>query len=318
MDFSTFNELLLAIILGIVQGITEFLPISSTAHLRLISEFLVHRDIGLTASNLIQMGTLVAILQYFWSDLKNLFLHIVKVFSSKKDFSECCHNIIVWITGKSDFRDEKEADLDILIAQVIIATLPIVIFALLMRNQIELLRENILNIAYFLLAGGLLISMSELVHKSRKDSLKPNKMSVWEVLVIGGCQCLSVFPGISRSGATLAGALFLGRNRQESVRFSFLLSIPALGLAGVYDLIKVIKEMSQKSQNFVLPNIQNWSDNTIDLSLISLVIAFLLAYLFGLICLKWLLKYLATNDARVFIVYRILLASLIFGIVYWG
>ncbi len=316
MSFSTLNELLLAIILGIVQGITEFLPISSTAHLRLISEFLVHKDIGLAASNLIQMGTLVAILQYFWPELRNLFLHIIKVFSSKKDFSECCHNITTWITGKSNFRDEKEADLDILIAQVIIATLPIVIFALLVRDQVELLRENILNIAYFLLAGGLLISISELVHKNRKNSLKPSKMGVWEVLVIGGCQCLAVFPGISRSGATLAGALFLGRNRQESVRFSFLLSIPALGLAGVYDLIKIIKEMSQKS-NFILPNIQNWSENTIDLSLISLIIAFLLAYLFGLICLKWLLKYLATNSARVFIVYRICLASLIFGIVYW-
>ena len=82
--------------LGLVQGITEFLPISSTAHLRLVSEFLVGKDIGLSASNIIQAGTLVAIIQYFWADLKNLSQHLIKVLTSKLELAQCWHNIRTW------------------------------------------------------------------------------------------------------------------------------------------------------------------------------------------------------------------------------
>jgi undecaprenyl-diphosphatase len=310
MDYSFWNELILSLILGITQGITEFLPISSTAHLRLISEFLIQKDIGLSASNIIQFGTLLAIVQYFWPELKGLFWHVLKVITSKKEFGEFWHNVRSWLAGKSEFVDSKEADQDILIAQVTIATLPIVIFALLMRDNIELLRENILNIAYFLLLGGALIALSEFVHKSRRDTKKSKEMSVWEVLLIGSFQCLAVFPGVSRSGATLAGALFLGRDRQKSVRFSFLLSIPALGLAGVYDLWKVIQEF-MASETTLLPSAESWATNVIHPSILAIIIAFFLAYFVGLACLRWLLKYLATNDSRVFIIYRVLLASLI-------
>jgi undecaprenyl-diphosphatase len=310
MHYSFWNELILAIILGIVQGITEFLPISSTAHLRLISEFLVQKDIGLTTSNLIQFGTLLAIVQYFWPELKGLFVHILKVLTSPKEFKEFWHNVGSWLQGKEDFQDAQEANQDILIAQVSIATVPIVIFALLMRNQIELLRENITNIAYFLILGGLLITISELIHRATKDKSKAASMRPWEVLLIGLFQCLAVFPGVSRSGATLAGALFLGRQRQGSVRFSFLLSIPALGLAGVYDLFKVIREIGE-DQTTLLPSPETWTDNLIHPSLLSIFIGFILAYFIGLACLRWLLKYLATNDSRIFILYRVLLAGLI-------
>ena len=317
MDLHLIKELALAIFLGLVQGITEFLPISSTAHLRLASEFLVGKDIGLSASNIIQAGTLVAIIQYFWSDLKSLYYHIVKVLTNKLELAQCWHNICSWWQGKTDFQDESEADLDILIAQVVLATLPIVAFALLMRQPVEWLRENILYIALFLVAGGILITLSELVHKARLSLPKTVKMAPWEVLVIGCCQCLSVFPGISRSGATLSGALFLGRERQTSVRFSFLLSIPALGLAGIYDLVKVVKEFLTSKQIFLWPNAQTWSLDYIHLSLVSLIVGFVVAYFVGLLCLRWLLKYLATNNAWVFVIYRLILASVIVAMVYF-
>lgn len=315
MHFSFWNELLLSLVLGITQGVAEFLPISSTAHLRLISEFLIQKDIGLSASNIIQFGTLVAIVQYFWPELRSLFWHILKVISNKKEFGEFWHNVRSWLQGKADFVDSEEAGQDILIAQVIIATIPIIIFALLMRDQIELLRENIVNIGYFLLAGGALIGLSEIIHKSRRSLEKPKQMSVGEVLLIGSFQCLAVFPGVSRSGATLAGALFLGRDRQKSVRFSFLLSIPALGLAGIYDLLKVVQEFMD-SETTLLPTAQAWSTTIIHPSLLSILIAFALAYFVGLACLRWLLRYLATNDSRIFIIYRILLASLILFIAF--
>jgi len=277
----------------------------------LVSEFLVGKDIGLSASNIIQAGTLVAIIQYFWADLKNLFQHLIKVLTSKLELAQCWHNIRTWWASKNDFQDQAEADLDILIAQVVLATLPIVVFALLMRQQVELLRQNILYIALFLLAGGALIMLSERVHKRRLNQPKTDKMTPWEVLIIGCCQCLSVFPGISRSGATLSGALFLGRDRQTSVRFSFLLSIPALGLAGIYDLVKVGKEFLTSDQIFLWPNARTWSLDYIHLSIVSLIIGFLVAYAFGLVCLRWLLRYLATNKASIFVIYRLILAIVI-------
>jgi len=317
MDLHVFKELLLAIFLGLVQGITEFLPISSTAHLRLVSEFLVGKDIGLSASNIVQAGTLMAIIQYFWADLKNLYQHLIRVLTSKLELAQCWQNIRTWWAGKNDFQDQAKADLDILLAQVVLATLPIVVFALLMRQQVELLRQNILYIALFLLAGGVLIMLSEWVHKHRLNQSKTDKMAPWEVLIIGCCQCLSVFPGISRSGATLSGALFLGRDRQTSVRFSFLLSIPALGLAGIYDLVKVGKEFLTGEQILLWPNAQTWSLDYIHLSIVSLVVGFLTAYIFGLVCLRWLLQYLATNRASVFVVYRLILASVIILSVLW-
>ncbi len=310
MDYSFFNEILLSIILGVIQGVTEFLPVSSTAHLRLISEFLTQKDIGLSASNIIQFGTLVAIVQYFWTDLKGLFYHLLKVVSSKKEFGEFVHNVRNWLSKKENFKDSEEADQDILIAQVTVATIPIIIFALFMREQIELLRLDIRNIAYFLLAGGALIGLSEIVHNVRKSTKKTKHMSLWEVLLIGGFQCLAIFPGVSRSGATLAGALFLGRKRQGSVRFSFLLSIPALGLAGIYDLLNVVREFAQ-SETTLLPSPENWLENSVHLSILAILISFALAYFIGLACLRWLLKYLASNDSRIFIIYRVFLASLI-------
>lgn len=308
MTFSYWNEIILSILLGIVQGITEFLPISSTAHLRLISELLVQKDIGLSVSNIIQFGTLIAIVQYFWSDLKNLFFHIIATITSNKRLNEFWKNIMKWLKGDTNFEAESTNFNDILLAQITLATIPIIIFALVMRDTIELLREDIHNIAYFLLAGGVLIVISEIVHKKKQNKPKPMQMTPWEVLLIGLFQCLAVFPGISRSGSALAGGLFLGRDRQKSVRFSFLLSIPTLLLAGIYDLFKTFKEILANNIS-ILPSQSSWQLDTISPSVLSIVIAFLLAYLVGLACLRWLLKYLATNDSRLFIIYRLMLAS---------
>ena len=117
---------------------------------------------------------------------------------------------------------------------------------------------------------------------------------------------MAIFPGMSRSGSTLAGSLFVGRNRQESVRFVFLLSIPALFLSGILDMISLVRDIF-KNGITILPQDNFTSSPKLKLSIISLLISFSLAYLIGLACLRWLLRFLSTNTNLNFIIYRILL-----------
>jgi undecaprenyl-diphosphatase len=309
MDFSFLNEIIISILLGITQGITEFLPISSTAHLRLISDLVINRDIGTITSNIIQIGTLIAILQYFNEDLKKIFLHLKKISTSKKEFGEFLFNVNSWLRNEDEkkYQDTVEdTSTDILIAQIALGSLPIMVVGFLAHDYIDIIRQNILNIAYFLIFGSILLTLGEFFHKKNKGSEKTYRMSKWEVITIGLFQCFAVLPGVSRSGATLSGALLIGRDRKQSIRFSFLLSIPALMVSGGYDLIKLFLE--NEDSLTLLPNSSNWKEDSILLSIIGLVVALCLSYLAGLVSLKWLLKYLSTNSNKVFIIYRIALA----------
>lgn len=309
-DFSFINEIILAIVLGVVQGIAEFLPISSTAHLRLASDFLVGRDIGITTSNIIQFGTLIAIVQYFWKDLEILFKHSLKISTSKKEFGEFWNNAKTWWKGGYQFEDTPDdVKRDILLTQIILGTIPIVIFGFLLHDFVDFLRGDLNNIALFLILGALLLAFSEFWHNRKKDQIKSKRFSKWDVLTIGFFQCFAVFPGVSRSGATLSGALLLGRDRVESIRFSFLLSVPAIGLAGIYDSLKLLK--GDSGELTLLPSSQSWTESEVLLSVLGLALAFVFSYIFGYLFLKWLLKFLANNSSNIFIFYRILLGLLI-------
>jgi undecaprenyl-diphosphatase len=308
-SFSTFNEFLLALILGIVQGITEFLPISSTAHLLLVSKYITKSGISLMASNLIQFGTFIAIIQYFFKDIRILFTHLIRRIKAKDGFKELKANIKNWYDDPDQLFDPNAKN-DILLTQLLVATLPIIVSALTLRKVVEGFRENLSFIAIFLTLGGVLIVYSELMHLKKIKLKKSKAMSFKETLLVGLFQSLAVFPGISRSGSALAGGLFLGRNRAESVRFSFLLSLPALGLASAYDLIKVFGEFKNGNIN-LLPTANSWAGTELNLSIISILIGFVVSYFVGLFTLKFLLKYLATNDSKIFVVYRILLVLFI-------
>jgi undecaprenyl-diphosphatase len=309
INFSPFNEIFFSILLGIVQGVTEFLPISSTAHLLIVSKYITRSGISLAASNVIQFGTLIAIMQYFIEDIKVLVGHIIYRLKNPKDIKEFFINFKNWFQEPNQIFDLKAKN-DILISQLIIATLPIIATALIFRKTLEALRENLFYVAIFLTVGGILIVYAELMHIKKINNKKSKMMSFRETLMVGLFQSVAVFPGISRSGSALAGGLFLGRNRAESVRFSFLLSLPALGLASVYDLIKVIGEFKNGSIS-LLPNANGWTTTTLNISILSIGVAFIIAYIVGLITLKFLLKYLATNDSKVFVAYRIILVLFI-------
>jgi undecaprenyl-diphosphatase len=327
MVFSQINEFILAVLLGVIQGVSEFLPISSTAHLRLVTALLFQgKDIGLTASNVIQFGTLVAILQYFRKDLKEYYLRIKQILTNLKARAEFVTNFNSWWNAFNTENRVKSHQIqenidpqitnktDLVLAQLITGSLPIILLGALLKGLAETNR-GLDRIGWFLLAGSALMYLAERIYSIAVTKQKPKIMSPGEVILIGLFQSLAAFPGISRSGATISGALMLGRNRAESVRFSFLLSIPALGLLGIMDLIKVLLEIRNNGLT-LLPTIGGWSDPAIiNLSIVSLLISFVFAYLFGLVVLKLLLKYLSTNTFKYFIYYRVVLALVLFAVV---
>jgi undecaprenyl-diphosphatase len=328
MNFSVINEYILAAILGIIQGISEFLPISSTAHLRLVSALLLNgRDIGLGASNIIQFGTLIAILQYFRKDLKQYYIRIKGIITNSEIRNEFSENFRSWwdfSTLEGISKTEEQLDLepkitnqtDLVLAQLAIGTLPVVVFGLILKNMAENSR-TLVEIGIFLLAGSALMYTAEWIHTQAETKKKPKIMTPSDVILIGLFQSLAAFPGISRSGATISGALMLGRDRKESVRFSFLLSIPSLALLGLSDIFSTLWDIKDNGLN-LLPDLRYWTNSTVNLSLLSLFIAFILAYLIGLVVLKWLLKYLSTNTFQNFIIYRVLLAVVIIAYTFFG
>jgi undecaprenyl-diphosphatase len=320
MNFSTLNEILLAILIGVVQGITEFLPISSTAHILLASKLATGRDIGLVASNIIQFGTILAVISYFWKDLVIYFKRVLQIIIHHKEFTTFWKNFNFWwgqpsaddlevnpnLKAKVEAKlEDKDLQTDIEISQIIVSTIPIIVLGVILYNFAESSR-TLPTIASFLIAGAVLMGFAEWAYTKSTSYPKTKMMTAGEIILIGLFQSLAIFPGISRSGSTISGALFLGRNRKESVRFSFLLSLPAIILAGTADLLKLIWDIFRgKIDASLLPKSSNWGKDEILLSITSIFISFVVAYLVGLGALRWLINFLSKHTFRWFIVYRI-------------
>ncbi len=314
MNFSILNELLLTLIVGAAQGITEFLPISSTAHIRLITNILTSgRDIGLSTSNIIQLGTLIATLQFFKKDLSHFVVRIKEIFSKSENFNVFSHNFNTWRTSGKNYKgSSRQISTDITLTQLFFGSLPIILFGALLKNFVSSSRD-LTYIASFLVTGSILMWIGELVYKNKPKEKKDSQFTISEVVLIGLFQSLAIFPGISRSGATISGSLMIGKDRAKAVRFSFLLSIPAILLAGLVDLIGYIRFLISNPN--LLPTISSWTDTTISLSITSIIVSVFIAYAVGFISLKWLLKFLDTHSVKGFAIYRIILALAIFGYV---
>jgi undecaprenyl-diphosphatase len=210
-----------AILLGIIQGLTEFLPISSTAHLTIAGK-LMHL---ISAENperwtafiaVIQLGTMLAVVVYFWRDLINIIIDFLKEnLLHRKNFSEQTFNSrIGWF--------------------IILGTIPIVIIGLSFKDIIEgVLTKNLWVISTSLIALAVLLAISEKVSKHLK---KMQEIKWYDAVIIGVGQAFALIPGSSRSGTTITAGLFLGLNRETAARFSFLLSIPAVLASGLLEL----------------------------------------------------------------------------------
>jgi undecaprenyl-diphosphatase len=205
------EEIFKAILLGVVQGLTEFLPISSTAHLRIIPSFFGWKDIGASYTAVIQAGTMIAIIIYFWSDLMNMTKAFISSIKSK------------------DFKSNDTR----LLLMIIFGTVPIVIFGYLLKDFIRNEFRNMYIVSASLVFFSIVLFISE---KFTKKTVTIEKLGFGDALIIGFFQALALIPGASRSGSSISGSFFRNMTRVDAARFSFLLSIPAVLLSGAYEL----------------------------------------------------------------------------------
>jgi len=265
-----------AVILGIVQGLTEFLPISSTAHLTLAGRMLgllrPESSAQWTATlAIIQLGTAASVLLFFRSELHSMAAALTADLS---DFGRA---------RREGFRPDSR--LAFLIA---VGTVPIVVFGLALRNLIESeITKNTTVIAWSLIALAVVLFVAERTGKRRRE-LGEKKLP--DAIVVGLAQALALVPGASRSGTTITAGLFLGFTREAAARFSFLLSIPAVVASGIYQLMIVLDDLDPSQ---FLP----------------LAVSVAVSGITGYLAIAFLLNYLRRHSTGVFIVYRILLGT---------
>jgi undecaprenyl-diphosphatase len=255
-----------AIILGLVQGLTEFLPISSTAHLKAVPVALGWGDPGVSFTAVIQLGSIVAVLSYFWHDLTQVINGSIQAIA-RKDYQS------------QDFR---------MALGILVGTLPIVIFGLALKILIPDLDNSafrsMTTIAIASIVMALLLAVAEYVgiHKRNFEQL-----STRDGILMGLAQALALIPGVSRSGSTITAGLFIDLERSTAARFSFLLGIPAITIAGLVELKDIL------STNFTVQEIM------------VLAIGVISSAIFSYLAIAWLINYLKKKDTWIFVWYRL-------------
>lgn len=263
-----------ALILGFVQGFTEWLPISSTAHLRLVPALAGWPDPGAAFTAVSQLGTLLAALVYFRTDL-------IGIVSRKPAGGP----------APGDTADRR------LLLPILVGTLPIVVTGALLRHAIEHQFRSLYVVTGAMMGFAVLLWVAERARTPRRSI---DTVTVADGLVVGFGQALALIPGASRSGTTITAALFAGLERAAAARFSFLLSLPAVFLAGAYELYKARHAIADSHMGRPL------------------LLATVVAFLVGWATIHWLLHFLRRHPTYVFIVYRLLLGLAILGLLLSG
>lgn len=259
-----------AIVLGIIQGLTEFLPVSSTAHLRIVPALLGWQDPGAAFTAVIQLGTLLAVFAYFARDIAGI----------TRDT----------LTGKSHMG-----------WMIAVGTVPVVGLGLLFKHHIESTLRSLYVIAGAMIGLALVLALAEWV-ETRRKALRTMEQVGWLDAVIVGCaQAVALMPGSSRSGCTITGALFMGLNRETAARFSFLLSLPAVFAAGIFELIKARHELLATSEHIH-----------------DLIAATAVSAVVGYASIAFLLGYLKKHTTWLFILYRLALGGALFALLSTG
>ncbi|MFC9434189.1 undecaprenyl-diphosphate phosphatase [Nocardia sp. NPDC057030] len=298
-----------ALVLGLVQGLTEFLPISSSAHLRIVSGVFFGDDAGASFTAVTQLGTEAAVLVYFakdiWRILRAWFTTVWSKLSSRNRVpltEQVTTRLPVVTMGQADryFDEERQRELDYRVGwYVIIATIPIGVLGFLLKDVIRTAARNLWLISFMLIAFALVIAAAE--YYGRK--LRPlEQLTTRDGLVMGFAQCLALIPGVSRSGATSSAGLFLGLTREASVRFSFLLAIPAVTASGLFSIPDAFKPAGEG----------------LNASGAQLIVATLLAFAVGYASVAWLLKFVAKHSLDWFVGYRIILGLTMMGLLATG
>jgi undecaprenyl-diphosphatase len=260
-------EIIKAIVYGLIQGLTEFIPISSTAHIRVIPALLGWKDPGAAYTAVIQIGTLIATLIYFRSDISHMIKSVINSVR-QKNFNDYYTRLSIML---------------------IVGTIPISVFGLLLKRFIESEARGLYIVALSLIILAVILYIAEKVSKKQKEI---TDISYKDGFIIGLAQTLALIPGSSRSGVTITAGLLCGLKRDVTARFSFLLSIPAVLLSGLFELYSE-REALLKANAF------------------SLLIATIVSAIVGYIAIAFLISYLKKKSNLVFVIYRIIIGIII-------
>ena len=265
-----------AFVLGIVQGLTEFLPISSTAHLKVVPTIFGWKDAGLSFDAVIQLGSIVAVVSYFWKDLSNITLGTIEAVRHQQYKSQ-------------EFK---------LAVAIALGTIPILFGGLLIKIFVPDYDKSPLRslaaIAIASIVMSSLLALAEIfgqLDKTEKRSFQ--RVRVIDGILMGLAQTMAIIPGVSRSGSTLTAGLFLGLDRVAATRFSFLLGIPAITIAGLVELISIVRKGFG------------------DVGVGQLAIGLFSSVIFSYLAIAWLLKFFQTHTTWVFVGYRLVFGSLL-------
>ena len=264
-----------AIFLGVVQGLTEFLPISSSAHIRIVGEFMNKaQDPGARFTAITQIGTELAVLIFFRNDIKSIAVSWVKQVLLRAELS---------VEGKGQARMGW---------LIIVGSIPIVVLGYLGKDIITNDLRSLWLIASVMIIFGLILGFADKVGKSERTL---DQLNSKHGILYGAAQALALVPGVSRSGATIAMGRFLGYTREAALRYSFLLALPAVFGSGLY-------ELKDAFSSDAAPNV---------FSIPETLVATGVAFVIGYIVIAWLLKFVSTKSFRPFIIYRVALGSVI-------
>ncbi len=262
-----------AIILGIVQGLTEFLPISSSAHLRIVPALMGWGDPGAAFTAIIQIGTLAAVMIYFAKDIVSISGAVISGI----------------LKGKPLATDEARTGW-----MIAVGTIPIVVFGLTFKHEIETVLRSLYIVSASMIGLALVLIVAEKHTANRaRDGRRGksiNELSWRDAIIIGLAQAMALIPGSSRSGVTITGGLFRNLDRETAARFSFLLSLPSVFAAGMLELYDIRHDLLTSTGN-----------------IINLVAATIAAFIFGYLSIAFLLNYLKRHTTGIFIAYRLIL-----------
>jgi undecaprenyl-diphosphatase len=262
-------------VLGVIQGLTEFLPISSSAHLRIFPEWFGWGDPGAAFTAVIQIGTELAVLIYFRKDIWQI--------------------ASAWVRSLYDpaWRGHVDTRMG---WYVIVGSLPIVVLGVLLKDVIEKDFRSLWIIGTTLIVLGVVLGVADRVGRNDRTI---QRMTLGHAVLLGGAQAMALIPGVSRSGATISMARFLGYERAAATRFAFLLAIPAVVGAGIFELQEI-----PGGDNAYGP--------------MPTLVATVVSFLVGYAAIAWLLRYVSTKSFLPFVVYRIALGSLTLFLVWQG
>ncbi|MGE0882687.1 MAG: undecaprenyl-diphosphatase UppP [Blastocatellales bacterium] len=280
-------NLLQAIILGIIQGLTEFIPVSSSGHL-IIAEKFMGLENNMTPQQItafvavMQLGTLAAVIVYFIHDILSISIGWIQ-------------GNLLWLQGQRGHTARKASRMGWLI---IIGTLPIATIGLLAKKIIEgSLTKNLFVIGSSLVIWALILWIAEQAGNRRREM---EHAGLREALIVGFAQVFALIPGSSRSGTTIAGALFAGMSREAAARFSFLLSIPAVAASGILELREALHILNDSA------------------SFTNLIVSTIVAAVVGYASIAFLLSYLRKHTTYAFIIYRLLAGLIVLGLAFKG